>query len=89
MELLKSREEIIAKVEGEDFFKIMDSKEVVIQVREDFGTKPETIVGTPYIMVESKGRTFGIEAEGFGKIEIYSHMFNNLTNANVSLVRFR
>lgn len=85
---LKNREDIIAAVEGEDFFKIMDQKKVVVQVQKEFGQKPTNITGTPYIEVDSKGRTFGIEAEGYGKIEIYSHKNNNLTHPAIALVVF-
>lgn len=84
---LKTREDIIAVVEGEDFFKLMDYTKVVAQI--DKGYVPKTnITGTPYIEIDSKGRTFGIEAEGFGKVEIYSHKYNNLTNPAVSMVVF-
>lgn len=85
---LKTREDIIELVEGEDFLKIMEQKAVAIQVQKNYGDKPTVITGTPYIEMGAKGRTFGIEAEGYGKIEIYSYKFNNLTLSTINMVVF-
>lgn len=83
MELLKGREEIIAKVEGREFHGLKDIREVVAKLNN------REVKGTPFIRDEEQGRVFGLYNETLGEVEIYSHKFNNLTNANITLVALK
>lgn len=83
MELLKGREEIIRKIEGPDFHEIKNCKEIAVLLN------GREVQGEPFIRDEEAGRIFGIYTPELGEVEIYSYKFNNLTNANVTLVRFR
>ena len=74
MAIFKGREELIEAVESDKFYTFTKFDEVVGSV------EGQPLKGKPYTEETAKGRVFGMILPVKGKVEIYSHNFNNLTN---------